>query len=396
MSELRSSLAENFSLTRGGPLHWLLARISGTRSDHHGVVNRTLFVILITWLPLLGLSLLRGRAYGASITIPFFRDFAANVRFLVALPILVLVESDIDQQWRVLVRQFLSSELVSQKELPSFEAVIEKTTRLRDRVFPELLLAALAFLPSLWMKTELLMGGVSSWHTSGVTSSEVSPAGWWFNIVSMPVFRFLLFRWIWRMFLWAWFLWRAARLNLYLVATHTDLAAGLGFLSEGQKAFSPIVFAGGAVVAASILNAVAYENQTLWSLKFSMIAYGVIAIVVLVAPLLGVAPVLAKVKRKALLDYGALVTVHNQLFDAKWIRNGKAQDGVVLGNPDPSSLIDLGSSFAVIRQMGVVPIPIDRQTLLALAAAAALPMFLVVLFVTPADQLIRTVLKMLG
>jgi hypothetical protein len=33
---------------------------------------------------------------------------------------------------------------------------------------------------------------------------------------------------------------------------------------------------------------------------------------------------------------------------------------------------------------------------MALAVAAALPMVLVVLFVTPADQLIRTVLKMLA
>jgi hypothetical protein len=42
-------------------------------------------------------------------------------------------------------------------------------------------------------------------------------------------------------FLWTSFLWSASRINLFLVATHTDLAAGLGFLSEGQKAFSPIV-----------------------------------------------------------------------------------------------------------------------------------------------------------
>lgn len=33
---------------------------------------------------------------------------------------------------------------------------------------------------------------------------------------------------------------RVTRIKLYLVATHTDLAAGLGFLSEGQKAFGPI------------------------------------------------------------------------------------------------------------------------------------------------------------
>jgi hypothetical protein len=397
MSELTSFLAETFSLTQGGPLYWLLVRMRLAGSERHRVINRTLLTVVVTWLPLLALSLLQSQAYGSDIAIPFLRDFAVNVRFLVALPILILVEMAIDRRWRLLVLEFLRSGLVDEKELPSFEAAIQKTARLRDSVLPEVVLIAAALLPSLFqVNTELLMGDVSSWHTVGLHFSEVSMAGWWFNIVSMPVFRFLLFRWLWRMFLWSAFLWRVSRLNLYLIATHTDLAAGLGFLSEGQKACSPLVFAGGAVVAASIGNAIAYAHQTLWSLKFAMIAYGVIAIIILVAPLLVVVPVLLKVKKKALLEYGALVTNHNQLFDRKWIRKEEGQGSVILGNEDPSSLIDLGSSFAVIRQMGVVPIPIDRQTLLALAAAAALPMVIVVLLVTPADQLIREVMKMLG
>ena len=65
-----------------------------------------------------------------------------------------------------------------------------------------------------------------------------------------------------------------------------------------------------------------------------------------------------------------------------------------MGNPDASSLIDLGASFTVIRQMSLVPI--DKPTLLALVAAAALPMIPMILLVTPADQLVKTVLKMLG
>ncbi|WP_433963624.1 hypothetical protein [Tunturiibacter gelidiferens] len=124
------------------------------------------------------------------------------------------------------------------------------------------------------------------------------------------------------MFLWTSFLWSVSRINLFLVATHADLAAGLGFLSEGQKAFSPIVFAGGAVIAAEVGNAIAYQGASLSSLKFPMIAYGVLAIIFLVAPLLVVTPVLLKIKRKGLLEYGAQVTIHNQSFDRK-VDSGK-------------------------------------------------------------------------
>jgi hypothetical protein len=196
------------------------------------------------------------------------------------------------------------------------------------------------------------------------------------------------------MFLWTAFMWRVSRINLYLLATHTDMAAGLGFLSDGQKAFSPIIFAGGAVVAAQVANTIAYQGATLASQKLLMIAYGVMAIIVLVAPLLVVAPVLLKIKRKALLEYGALVTMHDRLFDQKWIQNQERPNEEILGNPDVSSLVDLGSSFTVVRQMGLVPI--DKPTLVTLALAAALPMVPVVLYATPADELVRAVLKMLG
>jgi hypothetical protein len=63
------------------------------------------------------------------------------------------------------------------------------------------------------------------------------------------------------------------------------------------------------------------------------------------------------------------VTIHNQLFDRKWIQKQHPVGEAILGHPDASSLVDLGSSFAVVRQMGLVPI--DKATLISLAVAAA-------------------------
>jgi len=393
VDEVALSVAETFSITRGGPVHWLLIRLGQAGDRRRLVLRRALAVVLITWLPLLLLSLLQGEAWGGAIKIPFLRDLAINVRLLIAAPILVLSESRIDRRWRTLVLEFLRTELVCQRNLPAFEEVLKRTSRWRDSVLPEVLLAFIAFVPSLFLvKTELLMSGISNWHT--LNTGALSAAGWWFNLVSTPIFRFLLLRWTWRMFLWTSFLWGASRINLFLVATHTDLAAGLGFLSEGQKAFSPIVFAGGAVIAAQVGNAIKYQGESLSSLKFPMIAYGVLAVIVLVVPLLVVTPVLLQIKRKALLEYGAQVTIHNQLFEQKWIQKKEAGGDTLLGNPDASSLADLGSSFTVIRQMGLVPI--DKPTLITLAISAALPMVPVILYATPTNELISAILKMLG
>ncbi len=118
------------------------------------------------------------------------------------------------------------------------------------------------------------------------------------------------------------------------------------------------------------------------------------AIIVLVVPLLVVTPVLLQIKRKALLEYGAQVTIHNQSFDQKWVQNKRPLGETLLGNHDVSSLCDLGVSFTVVRQMRLVPI--DKPTLVTLAISAALPMLPVVLYATPADELVRATLKMLG
>jgi hypothetical protein len=265
VAQVTSSVAEKFSITRGGPLHWLLVRLGQAGDGRRLVLRRALFVVLITWFPLLILSVVHGLAWGRQIKIPFLRDFAINVRLLIAAPILILSESRIDRRWRTLVLEFLSAGLVTREALPSFEEVLERTTRWRDAILPETVLGFMAFFPSLFIvKTELLMSGISNWHT--LSTGAVSAAGWWFNLVSTPIFRFLLLRWVWRMLLWTSFLWSVSRIRLYLVATHTDLAAGIGFLSEGQKAFSPIVFAGGAVIAAQVGNAIAYQGESLSAL----------------------------------------------------------------------------------------------------------------------------------
>jgi hypothetical protein len=394
MSEMKSSLTENFSIRREGLVRRLLARLFPSGDKWQLAVRAALFAVLVSWLPMLVLSFVQGQAYGTQIAIPFVRDMAVNVRFLIALPILILAGPEIDRRLRVVALQFLKSGLVPERELPSFEDVIGRTLRLRDRALPGILLIVAAYSPAPFVRTELLMNGISNWHFAPAGPDGVSLAGWWFSLVSAPLFRYLLLRWLWRMFLWSSFLWRASRLNLYLVATHADEAAGLGFLAGGQLAFRPVVFAGGTVVAAQLGNTIAFQGATLSSQKFPMIAYGVIALVILIAPLFVVSPVLIEIRRKALLEYGTLVTAHNQQFDQKWIHGQKPSGETLLGKQDASSLIDLASSFEVIRRM--IPLPITRRSLVELVVAAALPMVPVILFATPAEELIRAVLKMLG
>src|SRR5277367_4441693 len=129
MSEHRSSVAESFSLTQGGLIYRLQLRFRPGQEERSRILRRALLAIGVAWLPLVVLSIIQGSAYGKQLQIPFFRDFAVNVRFLVALPILILAEPWIDRQWRILVLHFLRSGLVKEPALPAFEAAIRRLTR---------------------------------------------------------------------------------------------------------------------------------------------------------------------------------------------------------------------------------------------------------------------------
>jgi hypothetical protein len=342
------------------------------------------------------LSLLQGLAIGPYVRIPFLRDIAVNVRFFIGLPLLVIAEALIDPRLNHCVRHFVRSGLVDAANLPDFERTILKVIRLRDATLPSILLVVAAFAPSFWYKkTEMISYGITSWHGIPTPTGEsLSLAGWWFGIISLPLFRLLLFRWIWLIFLWAVFLRDVSKLRLGCVAIHPDTAGGLEFLTHAQLVFGFIGFINSAVIAGAFGNAIAYEGATVNSLKFLIIAFCVLVIVVISAPLLAVTPLLIKIKKRGIFEYGSFGTAYSQAFERKWVSPGThSTDETLLGSADIQSLADLYNSFSVVREMKVVLI--DKKVLLGLAFPVLLPMIPLIVLATPADELVRAVLKLL-
>jgi hypothetical protein len=394
--ETGSPIVDRFSLVQGGPIYRFQVAIHMAMPDRSGVAKRALLTILVTWLPLLLLSMVQGRAFGPQVQVPFLRDISVNVRFLIGLPLLVLAEAVIDPRLNHCVKHFVRSGLVNATQLPAFEEAISKTMNLRDALLPSVLILVAAFAPSFfYKKTEMITQGITTWHGISTPTGEVlSLAGWWFGVVSLPLYRVLLFRWLWIIIIWGFFLRKVSKLNLGCVPTHPDTAAGLEFLTHAHIFFGFIGFATSAVIAGAFGNAIAYEGATVSSLKFLMIAFCLLGILVIAAPLLLVSPKLAKVKERGIFDYGALGTSYSQSFDAKWIREGGGPEREsLLGTADIQSLADLYNSFSIVREMKVVLI--DKKVLIGLAIPVILPMIPLLVLATPTDQLVRAVLKLL-
>ena len=125
---------QDFSLVLGGPLFQLLRRSHLSGDALELVRRRVIFISLFAWLPLLAFSALEGQALPGRVAVPFITDFEAHVRFLIALPLLIVAELVVHQRMRFVVRQFPERNLIPELALPRFHKIIESAFRLRNSI----------------------------------------------------------------------------------------------------------------------------------------------------------------------------------------------------------------------------------------------------------------------
>jgi len=380
---------QEFSLVLGGPLFQLLRRAHLTDDALLLVRQRIIVISLLAWLPLLILSALDGQALGGRATVPFLLDVDVHVRFLLALPLLIVAELVVHQRMRFVVKQFLERQVIPEHAMPRFEAAIRSAFRLRNSVLAEVLLIALVYgvgVLIVWRQYGAL--AAATWYaTPAVGGSTLSLAGVWYGYVSLPLFQFLLLRWYFRLAIWARFLWQVSRLELHLVPTHPDRVGGLGFLSNTVYAFVPLAVAHGALLAGMIANRIFYLGATLPAFKVEIAVVVIFLVCVVLGPLLVFAPQLAQAKRTGNREYGTLAQRYVRAFDAKWLRGGAPAEEPLVGSADIQSLADLANSFEVVRSMRLAPV--TKEALLQLVAATLAPVLPLALTMMSLEDLLK-------
>jgi hypothetical protein len=158
--------------------------------------------------------------------------------------------------------------------------------------------------------------------------------------------------------------------------SHPDQAGGLGFLERLPSAFSLVVLAASAVVAATWAYEEVYHGVAVQSLRVPMVALVALQVAFCLAPLLVFAPVLRRAKRGAILDYGALVARHGRLVHRRWIAGEPVGDEGLLAAPELGPVADTLSLYAAVRDMRIIPI--GKPALLAIAIPAILPILVAV------------------
>jgi hypothetical protein len=387
---------EDFSLVLGGPLYQMYLRSRLVRPPVELVQRRVIAFIVVTWLPLLGLTLAGGHALGG-VTVPFLFDLDVHIRFLLALPLMIGAELMVHQRMGVTVSQFIDRGIVAPEDRPRFFGIVAAAVRLRNSAAIEIALIVAAITFGYWIWRESMLLRVGSWYVAiGPAGDErLTVAGWWYAFVSLNLFRFVLLRWYFRLIVWYIFLWRVSRLPLRLNPLHPDRAGGLGFLGNSVRAFTLVLLAHTVVLASVIGSRIWYEGMKLPAFQIEIAVAVVLLMAIVLAPLTFFALKLARAKREGARQYGLLATRYVDEFREKWMRARRPEGEPLIGSADIQSLADLANAHDVVREMRVLPF--DRQTVVTLAIVVALPYLPLTLTMIPFEALVSHVIgKLLG
>ncbi len=381
-----------FSIIEGGPLHRLQLRLGLMKDQAPQVVRRAVTFALVAWLPLLILSALRGVLLG-KVHIPFLYDPSAYSRFLLAVPLLIVAEIAIGPRLADAASQFITSELVREENYSAFDAAKASALRLRNSTVAELIILAFTYVGA-FEALRLFSSNVSTWNSLVSESGHrFTLAGYWYALVSIPIFQFLLYRWLWRTFIWCEFLWRVSKLDLQLVPTHPDQAGGLGFLGEAHRQFAIIIFAYATTVSGTVAREIIFDKVPIGTFKIPIVAFIVIALLLFLGPLFMFAPALLRTRRKALHQYSELGVKLGRLYHQKWVGEINPADESLLSAPDNASLANYSRDFELVEQMR--PFPFEPRTALVLALAGLIPMAPLLTAVMPMQEIFELLLKVL-
>lgn len=357
------------------------------------LVIRIILYIAIAWLPLLFFSILDGKFYDGNIAIPFLFDTQVHVRFLLALPLLIFAEVGFRRHMPQMMQEFKNRHLIQDIQIPLYDLIVSSSWRLRNSSIVKLLTLIIVYaigLYTIWWNHSVL--DTSIWYSDSTDEGlNLTLAGYWYMLISLPILQYLLIRWYWRLFVWIQFLCRASLLKLNLVSTHPDRAGGLGFLANSGYAFVIFATVHGLLFAGNVANRILFAGAALDEFIVEISVLVLYLLCVIIGPLVVFSSQLAQLKQRGLQQFGGFAARYTRDFDNKWLQNNAPVNETLLGHADIQSLADLGNSFEIVQTIHLAPV--TSRTIFNLVFAILLPMLPLLLTIIPLNDLLIKILS---
>lgn len=384
MSEAISAPADLFD---GGPLRAVQRRLRLVEHRHPHNVRRAALAMAIAWVPIAILTLVDGRFIGEGPAREFVTDMGAHARFLVAVPLLILAESLWIPRLGAIVRHFIDCGLLPDAERTRFDAAVASTVAWRDSAAAGLLLVLLTYAIVIASIRLVPEADIPFWHRGAGPDARYSPAGWWHMLVSLPLLVCLILGWVWRFGLWTRLLVRISRLELNLIASHPDGAAGLMFVGYSVRAGLLVGAALGAIVAGFVANRALHDGIAIEAFKYHLLALVLVVLVLVAGPTAVFAGRLLAAWRRGIFEYGALAHTVGLAFERRWLGPSDLPRPPPLEASDFSATTDLYSIVGNVYAMRFIPL--DWRSVFLLVIATLVPFVPVILAAAPLDVIVK-------
>jgi len=169
-----------------------------------------------------------------------------------------------------------------------------------------------------------------------------------------------------------------------------ELKRLLGLMANG---FAPISFAATAVIGATWRHEILHKRAHLIDFKLPAIVLVVIVIALALLPLTFFIPPLTALRRKGILKYSILGQIQASEFDEKWIEHRAGHEPQVLTEMESGNLLNFGQTYDRIKQL--IPLPVDRGTLVPRALSIVIPALPTILAEIPIDVAVQDLLRAL-
>ncbi|PWT80966.1 MAG: hypothetical protein C5B58_10600 [Acidobacteria bacterium] len=376
-----SATSDDLSLFGGGPFYQLQVLLHLIRVPKWDLPRRIICSLAVCWLPLVIITAFIRREELPAL----LKDYLVYSRVVVSIPVLLTGHLLMEDRFRVIAKHVREAHLLRDEGRRQLNDVIATLVRVRDSALPELLILILVFADLLVIGPGRLAAG-SAWAASTDGNPHLTAAGWYYLLVSVSTYQFLILLSLLKWMAWSFFLYKLSRMDLKLVATHSDLHGGLGFLGLAPTAFIPTAIAVSTPIGGVWRQQILHEDVRLSSFFLpAVILVGLIFMFELV-PLCFFVPKLETLRQRAKLEYGILAQTRAIDFHERWILHQHRQEEQLFV-PGVTMLTDLATSYSNIKRMQ--PLPVDKITLIGLALAVLIPLFPAVLAEIPLSVILK-------
>jgi hypothetical protein len=380
-----------FSLVRGDAAFRFQRALGLIPSRSLGVGRRAVLFAFLAWTPIVVAAAIAHRVWPGEAEEPLLQHFGIHVRFLVAVPLMILGEAVAEMIGRRILTHLVHSGIVTDADQPRFVALVQRVVALRNGWLPWTVIVGLVAASTLFRGLGQWGDHELRWAVTTSPSAALDFAVFWFRYVARPIFFALLLMWLWRLVLVTALMHGIARLDLALVPTHPDRVAGLGVVVFLPMAFAPAALGFVAVLAGHWTHDARFHGTPVQAYTWPVAALAIVITAALLLPLLVFIRPLSEARRRGLLDYGALVGEHHRLVRRRWVLRQALRDDALIEAPELGPVADTISLYDAIVRMRPAPIP--NRLLIVIALLIALPMLPLLTVEVPLRDALLKILK---